>query len=209
MNIYAGGTGYSIFQGFRRGADLKCNQEKQRRMAERDNQLAALEDQKKNLKNMECGSLDEIEEKLKLFHSLEDQARAVKQKFNLEQVSHILDEARERGEKIAEDIEKTKPKTEAEREKEAKEEALEAISGEDMESDGMLEEVMEELEENLEETIEETIEENLEENLEKTTEENLEETVGENMEEVIGATVEETIEETVEGSLEAGIGENL
>lgn len=205
MNIYAGGTGYSIFQGFRRGADLKCNQERQRRMAERDSQLEALEGQKKNLKNMECGSLDEIEEKLKLFHSLEDQARAVKQKFNLEQVSHILDEARERGEKIAEDIEKTKPKTEAEREKEAKEEALEAIFGEDAESGGMLEEVIEELEENLEETIEETIEENLE----KTTEEELKETAEENMGETIGETAGEAIEETVEGCLEAGAGQNL
>lgn len=205
MNIYAGGAGYTVFQGFRRGADLKCNQEKQRRMAERDNQLTALENQKKNLKNMECGSLEEIEEKLQLFHSLEDQARAVKQKFNLEQMSHILDEARERGEKIAEDIEKTKPKTEAEREKEAKEEAREAIFGEDAESGGMLEEVIEELEENLEETIEETVEENLEE----TTEENLGEAAEENMGKIIGETIEKTVEETAEGCLEAGAGENL
>ena len=112
------------------------------RMQNRDDQIAVLEKQKANLKNRECTSVEEIEDKLGLLHSYEDQIRAVKHAFNMEEMSHILDEAREEGEKIAEEIKKLLPETKEEREDALLEEAL---GGEDTE--GMLSELLGEIEE--------------------------------------------------------------
>ncbi len=49
------------------------------------------------------------------FHSYEDEIVAVKMQYNQEQMWHIMDEAKEIGEKIAEEAEKFEPKTAEER----------------------------------------------------------------------------------------------
>lgn len=132
----------SIFQN----SGLKSTQEKMQRQAQRDNQIAFLENQKSNLKNMECNSLEEISRKLELFHSYEDQITAAKEEYNQSQMFHAMDEARERGEQIAKAAEKYAPKTPEERREELVEEAL----GTD-ENKGELTESMEELAELAEE----------------------------------------------------------
>jgi len=100
------------------------------------------EAQKVNLKNMVCESPEEIQRKLEMFHSYDEQIVAVKAAYNHEQMSHIMDEAKEMGEKIAEAVEKTEPKTPEERKKEMVEEALGVE-----EQDGLLSEVLDQLEE--------------------------------------------------------------
>lgn len=135
---------------------LKSTEQKMERQAQRDNQIAFFEKQKESLKAMKCDSLEEIMEKLKMFHSYEDQIKAAKQQYNDQQMSHVLDEMLERAEKIAEAAEKTKPKTEEERKEDLIEEAKEEILGTE-ESDENLEEMTEELEEMTEE-LEETVE---------------------------------------------------
>lgn len=103
---------------------LKSTQEKLQRQAERDNQIAFWEDQKNNLKNMKCDSLDGIGRKLDLFHSYEDQIAEVKKEYNYSQMFRATDEAREMGERIAKAAEKYAPKTAEERKEEMVEEAL-------------------------------------------------------------------------------------
>ncbi len=127
-----------------RAGGLKSAEKKLERMQSRDDQLAVLEKQKANLKNRECSSLDEIEDKLNLLHSYKDQIRAVKHAFNMEEISHILDEAREKGEKIAEEIKKLLPETEEEREDVLPEDAM---GGE--KEDGMLSELLGEMDREL------------------------------------------------------------
>lgn len=173
MNINIGtanasGSG-SFFVGnsiLLRGNGLKSTQEKLQRQQERDNKIAFYENQKSSLKNMECGSLEEISRKLELFHSYEDQIAAAKEEYNNSQMFHAMDEAQERGEKIAEERKKHEPKTAEERREEMAEEAL----GTDEEK-GLLTESMEELEELTEEVAEELTEELTEEVTEELTEE--------------------------------------
>ena len=103
-----------------------------------------------------------------MFHNYEDEIKAVKAAYNMEQMSHILDEAEEQGEKNAEAAEKLEPKTPEERREEMAEEALGADKGE-----GVLEELMEGMEESLEEILDEAtepMEESLEEILDEATE---------------------------------------
>ena len=139
MGITVNAGKIPIFQRMQQKG-LKSREEKAERQQNRDNQVAALEKQKADLKNMECGSLEEIEDKLGLLHSYEDQIKAVKQTYNNEQMRHILDEAREKGEKIAEELEKLAPMTKEEREELLQKEAL----GID-EDQGMLSELTDEL----------------------------------------------------------------
>lgn len=139
----------SIFQN----QGLKSSQEKMQRKAECDNKVAFFENQKSNLKNMKCDSLEEISRKLDLFHSYEDQIAAAKEEYNQSQMFHAMDEAKELGEKIAKEAEKAAPKTPEERQKELVEEAL----GTD-ENKGMMSECMEELAELSEELTEEVCE---------------------------------------------------
>ena len=124
------------------------------RQAKRDNQISFYENQKENLKKMECTTVEEIARKLDMFHSYEDQIAAVKAAYNSEQMWHILDESREIGEKIAEAAEKLEPKTPEERIEEIVEEAM----GTD-ENEGVLEEVMDEAANMQEEIQEEILEE--------------------------------------------------
>ena len=144
---------------------LKSTQDRLDRMAKRDNKIAFFEQQKQNLKTMKTDSLEDISRKLEMLHGYDDQIVLAKVEFNNSQVFHMLDEARELGEKIAEAAEKNAPKTPEER----REDMIEEVTGVDMDG-GILGEVMDELEDITEEMTEKAAEE-----LEEMTEETLSE----------------------------------
>lgn len=148
----------------------KAAQDRMERQAKRDNQIAFLEKQKENLKNMKTNSLEDIQRKLDMFQQYDDQIDAAKAAYNNSQMFHILDEARERGEKIAEEAEKMAPKTPEER----REDMIEEATGIDKDK-GILSEVMDELEDQIEEITEmaEDMAEISEENLDELSEEAL------------------------------------
>ena len=158
MNLSVNGlSGFSVFsQRFGTAGMLKSTQEKQERQQKAQSQIEFFENQKENLKNMQCDSIEDIARKLEMFHSYEDQIAAVKKQYNNEQMFHTMDEARERGEKIAELAEDYAPKTEEERKEEMVEEAL------GIEEKGGLTESMEEVQEITEEMVEELATENAE-----------------------------------------------
>ena len=142
---------------------LKSTQDRMDRMAKRDNKIAFFEQQKENLKTMKTDSLEDISRKLEMLHGYDDQIALAKVEFNNGQIFHMLDEARELGEKIAEAAEKYAPKTPEER----REDMIEEATGVEK-SDGILGEVMEELSDITEEMTETATEE-----LEKMAEETL------------------------------------
>mgnify|MGYP001039522591 CR=1 FL=1 len=149
MNISMRGNQNSLYGGnLFADRSLKSTQQKAARQEERDNKIAFFEKQKDNLKNMHCETVDEIAKKLEMFHSYEDQIAAAKVAYNNEQMMHMMDESRERGEKIAEAVEKMEPKTPEERLEDLAEEAM------GIESDGIMEELQEVVEEVLEEAEE-------------------------------------------------------
>ena len=158
MNLSVNGfNGFSIFsQRFGAAGMLKSTQDKLERQQKAQNQIEFFENQKENLKNMQCDSIEDIARKLEMFHSYEDQIAAVKKQYNNEQMFHTMDEARERGEQIAELAEDYAPKTEEERKEEMVEEAL------GIEEKGGLTESMEEVQEITEEMVEELATENVE-----------------------------------------------
>lgn len=206
MGITVNAGKIPIFQRMQQKG-LKSREEKAERQQSRDNQVAALEKQKADLKNMECGSLEEIEDKLGLLHSYEDQIKAVKQTYNNEQMRHILDEAREKGEKIAEELEKLAPMTKEEREELLQKEAL----GID-EDQGMLSELTDELTEELteepdKELSEETAGEITGEAAEEVMQEAAGEITGEVTEEAAGEAAEDVMRETAEEPAEGTAGE--
>lgn len=176
-NTYSGNKTESIYAGnlllMRRPA-LKSTQDKLERQQKTQKQVDFFQNQKENLKNIQCSTLEEIAGKLDMFHTYEAQIAAVKAQYNNEQMFHVLDEARELGEKIAEAAEKTAPKTAEERKEEMIEEAL----GID-ESKGVLDEMLDEAMEMQEEMLEEA-EEALESGMtEDIAEISIEETVAE------------------------------
>lgn len=124
---------------------LKSTQDRMERQQQTKNQVEFFENQKANLKNMVCENPEEIMRKLDMLHSYEDQIAAVKAAYNNEQMYHLMDEAKETGEKIAEAVEDSKPKTPEERKEDL---AKEAMGVE--EEGGMLSEIMDELDEALE-----------------------------------------------------------
>lgn len=206
MGITVNAGKIPIFQRMQQKG-LKSREEKAERQQNRDNQVAALEKQKADLKNMECGSLEEIEDKLGLLHSYEDQIKAVKQTYNNEQMRHILDEAREKGEKIAEELEKLAPMTKEEREELLQKEAL----GID-EDQGMLSELTDELTEELteepdKELSEEAAGEIAGEAAEDVMQEAAGEIAGEVTEEAAGEAAEDVMRETAEEPAEGTAGE--
>lgn len=158
MNLSVNGlSGFSVFsQRFGTAGMLKSTQDKLERQQKAQSQIEFFENQKENLKNMQCDSIEEIARKLEMFHSYEDQIAAVKKQYNNEQMFHTMDEARERGEKIAELAEDYAPKTEEERKEEMVEEAL------GIEEKGGLTEGMEEVQKITEEMVEELATENAE-----------------------------------------------
>ena len=166
MNLSINGlNGFSIFsQRFGTARMLKSTQDKLERQQKAQSQIEFFENQKENLKNMQCDSIEEIARKLEMFHSYEDQIAAVKKQYNNEQMFHTMDEARERGEQIAELAEDYAPKTEEER----KEEMVEAALG--IEENGGLTESMEDVQEITEEMVEELATENVEASDEAMTE---------------------------------------
>lgn len=151
VNVNMKGSGGMLFGAgsLLKSGGLKSAMERQERKAKSEREIAFLEQQKENLKNKECGTLEEIERKLEMFHTYEDEIAAVKASYNREEMFHILDEAKEQGEKNAEAVKKSEPKTPEERKKEMAEEAL----GLDEEK-GALSEAMEELTEAVEEVVE-------------------------------------------------------
>ena len=91
-----------------------------------------------------------------MFHSYEDEIAAAKTQYNNEQMFHILDEAKERAEKLAKKLEETRPKTPEERREDIAEKALETED-----SDGVLSEVLEDITELTEDISQKAIEETL------------------------------------------------
>lgn len=162
----------------------KATQDRMERQAKRDNQIAFFEKQKDNLKNMKTNSLEDIQRKLDMFQQYDDQIDAAKVSYNNSQMFHILDEARERGEKIAEEAEKMAPKTPEER----REEMIEEATGIDKDK-GILSEVMDELEEQIEEITEMT------EDMAELNEENLEALSDEALDETDAAAIEQVKEQ--------------
>ena len=141
----------------------KSAQDKTERQQKAQSEVSFWEKQKENLKNQECDTIEEIADKLKALHSYEEEIAAAKKAFNNEQMWHVLDEAEELGEKIAEAAEDMEPKTAEERREDMAEEALGTE-----EDKGMMEEMMEDVSDLAEEV--EAVEENSEE-LEELAEE--------------------------------------
>lgn len=182
MNIkLQGNNGLGIMnQPSLRNSGLKSTQQKMERQAKCNNQIAFYENQKENLKNMKCDSLEEISRKLEMLHTYEDEIAAVKAAYNSEQMHHITDEAEEMGKKIAEAAEKMEPKTPEERREEETKKAGEETA-ESTESEGLLEELLEDVGETLEEQPLEELgkEQSQEETLEEQSQEELRGTFGE------------------------------
>lgn len=158
MNLSINGVNsFSIFsQKFGTAGLLKSTQDKMERQQKAQSQIEFFENQKGNLKNMQCDSIEDIAKKLEMLHSYEDQIAAVKKQYNNEQMFHTMDEAREQGEKIAEFAEDYTPKTEEERKEEMVEEAF-GIE----EKDGLTES-MEDVQKITEEMVEELATANVE-----------------------------------------------
>lgn len=148
MNINLKGNGGILFNisSMLKPGGLESAAQRQERRERSEREIAFYEKQKENLKNKECATLEEIERKLEMFHTYEDEIAAVKASYNREEMFHILDEAREQGEKNAEAAKKNEPKTPEERKKELAEEALGLE-----EEKGVLTEAMEEIEKAAEE----------------------------------------------------------
>lgn len=156
--LFSGGI--SLFQG----GGLKSTQEKQERQQKAANQVEFWENRKDNLKNMACETLEEIAKKLEMYHTYEDEISAVKAAYNHQEMFHVLDEAKEVGEKIAEAAKETAPKTAEERMEEMAKEALET---EESEGEGLLEELTEEMQEIIKEIEEKAAEELAEKTVEQ------------------------------------------
>lgn len=130
---------------------LKSTQDRLKRMAQRDQKIAFFEQQKENLKSMKTDSLEDISRKLDMLQGYNDEIAMAKTEFNNGQIYHMLDEARELGEKMAKAAEKNAAKTPEER----REELIEGITG--VENDGLLSEIMDELPDIEEEMTEESL----------------------------------------------------
>lgn len=150
---------------FGNGNGLKSTREKLERQQECANKVAFFENQKENLKEMKCGTPEEIARKLEMLHSYEDQIASAKMAYNQEQMWHVMDEARERAEKMAEAAEKAKAKTPEEKaEAERKAEA----------GGGVLDDMLDEMSEAAETAGAEVLEEQTEQLQEAMTEEGVE-----------------------------------
>lgn len=158
---------------------LKSTQEKLARQGERDSKIAFFEQQKENLKNIRADDLEGISRKLDMLHSYEDQITAARISYNQEQMKHMMDEAEERGEKMAEAAKKTEPKTPEERQKEMVDEALgiDENKSELMESMEDLAEMAEDITEDLTGDMTKDIAEELTEDMTKDITEELSEDI--------------------------------
>ena len=94
MNIHLQNSNLMAFGQSRLfGGRLKSTAQKLERQAKRDSQVAFFENQKKNLKNIQCSSPEEVARVLELLHSYEDQIAAAKAEYNNAQMMHLMDEA--------------------------------------------------------------------------------------------------------------------
>lgn len=187
MNINIKIPGINLFGN---NNELKSTKERIERQEKRDNQIAFFEQQKKNLKNMRADSLDEISRKLDMLHGYDNEIMAAKTEYNNSQMLHVMDEAMERGEKIAEEVEKYAPKTPEER----REEMIEEATG--IEKDeGMLSDIMDELNE-LEEEMSEAVMEDIEEETKELSQ-------AEDMEEIIKTGTDDIQNQTEGGMIPA------
>ena len=116
--------------------------------------------------------MEEIAKKLEMFHTYENEIAAAKMKYNSEQMWHIMDEAKELGEKIAKEAKKLEPKTAEERRREMAEEALgiDDSKGELTESMEEMQEEMEEMQEELQEELQEEVQNEIDESVQQTME---------------------------------------
>lgn len=128
----------------------KATADRMERQQKRDDTIAFFEKQKENLKNTKSHSLDDIQRKLGLLESYNEQIEAAKKEYNHSQMFHVFDEAEELSEKIAEAAEEMAPKTP----EELREEIIEEATGTDT-GDGILAEIMDEMEEQMDELAEE------------------------------------------------------
>jgi len=137
------------------GPVMKSTQDKMERQQQCQNKIDFYENQITALKGTNCETLEDISRKLDLFHSYQNGITAAKKQYNHEQMFKTLEEAKERGEKIAEAAEKMEPKTAEERKEEMVSEALgtEEEKSELMESLEELTDNMEELTDDLDELI--------------------------------------------------------
>ena len=195
----------SIFAGsllMMQRTGLKSTQDKAERQQKAQSQIAFWENQKESLKNIECSTLEGIAKKLGKFHTYEDQIAAVKKQYNQEQMWHVMDEAKEIGEKIAEEAEKLQPKTAEERREDMAEEALgiDEFKGELTESMEEMQEQITELSEEMQEQMTEISEETSQtiEEIAGTPQENLDGMAEESAEAADGIIISEIPADTAE-----------
>ncbi len=189
---------YSVFSH----KGLKSTEEKLERQEKRDSEVAFFEKQKENLKNRKCATVEEIAEKLDMLQSYDDQIAGIKAAYNNEQMWHILDEAREIGEKIAEAAEKMEPKT--------PEELVEEATGTE-DTDGLLDEILDDAAQ-MQEEVQEAMQEEVEEQLSETMPEDLQEQLSEEVQEQFQEEVQEPLSETaadMEEQLEKTLTEQI
>ncbi len=213
INSFFGG--YSVFSH----KGLKSTEEKLERQEKRDSQVAFYEKQKENLKNRKCGTVEEIAEKLNALKSYDDQIAGIKAAYNNEQMWHILDEAREIGEKIAEAVEKMEPKTPEERLEEIVEEAMgtedsgglleEIMEDAAQTQEELQEEVLEQLDEELPEDLQEQLKEELPEGLQEQLDEELSKDLREQLDEEFSKDLQEQLDEEFSKDLQEQLGEEL
>lgn len=194
--FFGGGLGFSH-------KGLKSTEEKLERQEKRDNEVAFFEKQKENLKNRKCTTVEEIADKLDMLKSYDDQIAGIRAAYNNEQMWHMLDEAREMGEKIAEAAEKMEPKTPEERREELIEEAM---GTED--TGGMLDEMMEDTAQ-VQEELEEVLQEELPEQLEEELAEELPEQLAEELTEELPKDIQEQLTEELSDEMQKQISEEL
>jgi 2-keto-4-pentenoate hydratase/2-oxohepta-3-ene-1,7-dioic acid hydratase in catechol pathway len=82
VNLSGGGL---LINRFNSSNMLKSTQEKLQRQQERDNKVAFFEAQKENLKNRKADTLEEISEKLEMFHNYENEIAAANQELLMEE----------------------------------------------------------------------------------------------------------------------------
>lgn len=105
---------------------LKSTKEKLERQQKAQSEIDFWEARKEQLKGKEYSSVEEIARKLEMYHNYNDAIQGIRHAYNHEQMFHISDEAKEKGEKIARAAQEHKPKTRRERElEERKKELLE------------------------------------------------------------------------------------
>ncbi len=117
----------AVFSKLSLGASSNSAREKAARQQKMNSQVDYWENKKESFKGKECGSLEAIKDRLEQLQACEDEIAAAKKAYNHEQMFHVLDEAREQGEKIAEEMKKHEPKTAEERQEELAEDITELV----------------------------------------------------------------------------------